>query len=122
MARAIKRTGDRFLYCDTDSLHVLGDSPVEGLDVHDSRLGAWKLEYRFEEAFYNRPRQYGLRTIDDSGRVQDLIHLGGIPSSILTGIELDDITHSNHFEGYVKQLTPSGNLEWALREYDYTVA
>ena len=121
MARAIKRSGDRFLYCDTDSLHVLGDSPVEGLDVHDSRLGAWKLEHRFEEAFYNRPRQYGLRTIDDSGRVQDLIHLGGVPSSILTGISLDDITHSNHFEGYVKQLAPSGNLEWALREYDYTV-
>ena len=121
MARAIKRAGDRFLYCDTDSLHVLGDRPLEGLDVHDSELGAWKLECRFTEAFYNRPRQYGLRILDDSGSARDLIHLGGVPNPILSRLALDDITHSNHFEGYVKRVARNGNLEWILQGYDYTV-
>lgn len=122
MARAIKAVGDRFLYCDTDSLHVLGDYPVEGLDVHDNRFGAWKLEYRFKRAFYNRPRQYGLQVLEGSGRKRDLIHLGGVPSKILTRLALDDITHSNHFECYVKRVTRNGNLEWVYRSHDYTVS
>lgn len=122
MARAIKIAGDRFLYCDTDSLHVLGDYPVEGLDVHDTQFGAWKLEHRFVGAFYNRPRQYGLRVLEDSGRTRDLIHLGGVPSKILTRLALDDITHSNHFECYVKRVARNGNLEWVPQSYDYTVS
>lgn len=122
MARAIKAAGDRFLYCDTDSLHVLGDYPVEWLDVHDTELGAWKLEHRFVKAFYNRPRQYGLRALEDSGRTRDLIHLGGVQSKILTRLTLDDITHSNHFECYVKRVARSGNLEWVHQSYDYTVS
>lgn len=122
MARAIKAVGDRFLYCDTDSLHVLGDYPVEGLDVHDTKFGAWKLEHRFVNAFYNRPRQYGLRVLENSGRTRDLIHLGGVPSKILTRLALDDITHSNHFECYVKRMAHNGNLEWVPQGYDYTVS
>lgn len=121
MARAIKVAGDRFLYCDTDSLHVLGDYPVEGLDVHDNRFGAWKLEHRFVRAFYNLPRQYGLQVLEDSGRTRDLIHLGGVPSKILTRLALDDITHSNRFEYYVKQVARTGNLVWAPQDHDYTV-
>lgn len=122
MARAIKAAGDRFLYSDTDSLHVLGDYPVEGLDVHDHRIGAWKLEHRFVKAFYNRPRQYGLRVLEDTGRTRDLIRLGGIPIQILTRLALDDITHSNHFECYVKRVARNGNLEWVHQDYDYTVS
>lgn len=122
MARAIKAARDRFLYCDTDSLHVLGDYPVEGLDVQASRFGAWKLEHRFVKAFYNRPRQYGLQVLEDSGRTRDVVHLGGIPNKILTRLALDDITHSNYFECYVKRVTRNGNLEWVLQGYDYTVS
>ena len=120
MARAIKAARDRFLYCDTDSLHVLGDYPVEGLDVHDTKFGAWKLEHRFVGAFYNRPRQYGLQVLEDSGRTWDSIHLGGVPHKILTQLALDDITHSNHFECYVRRVARNGNLEWVLQSYDYT--
>lgn len=122
MARAIKMAGDRFLYCDTDSLHVIGDRPVDGLVMHDSEFGAWKLEYRFTDAFYNRPRQYGLRVLDDDGGTYDSIHLGGVPSQLLAQLVLDDITYSNHFEGYVKQVICNGNLEWVLQGYDYTVS
>lgn len=122
MARAIKAAGDRFLYCDTDSLHVLGDYPVEGLNVHDTEFGAWKLEHRFVKAFYNRPRQYGLQILEDSGRTRDLIHLGGVPYKILTQLALDDITHSNCFEGYVKRVARNGNLEWVHQSYDYVVS
>lgn len=122
MTRAIKLAGERFLYCDTDSLHVLGDYPIEELDIHDSRFGAWKLEHRFTEAFYNRPRQYGLRVLEDSGRTYDSIHLSGTPGAILTRLTLDDITHSNCFEGYLKRLARNGNLEWVHLSYDYEVS
>lgn len=122
MARAIGLAGDRFLYCDTDSLHVVGDYPIDGLDIHDSRFGAWKLEHRFTEAFYNRPRQYGMRVLEDSGCIRDSIHFAGVPNGLLTRLALDDLTHSNRFEGYVKRMTRNGGLEWVHQSYDYMVS
>lgn len=35
----------RFIYCDTDSLHLLGKEEPEGLDIDKYRLGAWDNEY-----------------------------------------------------------------------------
>lgn len=58
---------DRFVYCDTDSIHLLGTEPVEGLDIHPTRLGAWKWEEegengaepnRIERAIYLREKTY----------------------------------------------------------------
>lgn len=44
---------DRFVYCDTDSIHLLGYESVEGLDVHPTRLGAWDWEEEGEDGDHN---------------------------------------------------------------------
>lgn len=49
---------DRFLYADTDSLHIAGTHLPKELDVHESRLGAWKFEGEFVRARYLRPKTY----------------------------------------------------------------
>ena len=66
---------------------MIGDSPIQGLPVHERAFGYWKLEHRFEEAFYNRPRQYGLRMrYDGVGEPKpDLIQVDGVPVSSLSG-------------------------------------
>ena len=123
MARAIRFAGDRFLYCDTDSLHVLGDSPIQGLPVHARAFGYWKLEHRFEEAFYNRPRQYGLRMrYDGVGEPEpDLIQVNGIPRVVLERLQLEDLYESTVFKADVRQVGEDGRIQWVSHEYEYHV-
>lgn len=123
MARAIRLTGDRFLYCDTDSLHVLGDSPVPELPVHRAVFGRWKLEHRFEKAFYNRPRQYGLRMrYDGVGEPKpDLIQVNGVPCTVLERLQLEDLYESTIFKADVKQVGEDGRIRRVTHEYEYHV-
>lgn len=50
----------QFVYADTDSLHCISDdfSLPEGLEIHDSDLGAWKFESKFNKAKYLRQKCY----------------------------------------------------------------
>lgn len=123
MARAIKVAGDRFLYCDTDSLHVLGDSSIQGLLVHDRAFGRWKLEHKFEAAFYNRPRQYGLRMrYNGVGEPEpDLIQVNGVPRVVLERLRLEDLYESTVFKADVKQVGDDGRIQWVSHEYEYHV-
>lgn len=123
MARAIKLVGERFIYCDTDSLHVLGDSPIQELPTHRTAFGYWKLEYRFEEAFYNRPRQYGLRMrYDGVGEPKpDLIQVNGVPRAVLERLQLEDLYESTVFKADVKQVCDDGRIQWVSHEYEYLV-
>ena len=57
MIRSAQACFDRFLYCDTDSLHVLG-LDVPDIDIHESELGFWKCEGIFSKAKYLRPKTY----------------------------------------------------------------
>lgn len=50
--RSAQAVYDRFLYADTDSLHLLGEEVPEAIEVHNTKLGAWKLEDRFQRAIY----------------------------------------------------------------------
>lgn len=56
--RAAQRVYDRFLYADTDSLHLLGDEIPDGLYVDDNELGAWKHESSFHRAKFIRQKCY----------------------------------------------------------------
>jgi hypothetical protein len=55
------RTGqsiyDRYVYADTDSLHILGDA-VPDIEVHPTHLGAWKHENNFIRARFLRAKTY----------------------------------------------------------------
>lgn len=49
---------DRFIYADTDSLHLEGQEPPAGLDIHPTKLGAWKDEGTFNDSKYLRAKTY----------------------------------------------------------------
>lgn len=129
--RAAQKHYDRFVYADTDSLHLLRETtqcpPTSAchrhrfacsnttlsLDVHPSRLGAWKHEYRFEEGFFQRPKRYtervGSRYVthiaglpEDAARVVRFHHYqteASIPGKLLPkrvpgGIVLEHVTYT----------------------------
>lgn len=56
--RAAQKQYDRFLYADTDSLHLVGTEVPDDLDVDDYRLGAWKLENKFKRGRYLHAKCY----------------------------------------------------------------
>lgn len=56
--RSAQKVYDRFVYADTDSLHLLGTDLPEGLDIDDTKLGAWKHESTFQRARFIRAKTY----------------------------------------------------------------
>ena len=56
--RDAQKMYDRFIYADTDSLHLEGYDIPEGLWIDDAKLGAWKIEGKFELGKYLRPKTY----------------------------------------------------------------
>ena len=77
---------DRFLYADTDSLHLLGTDPPHGVDVDPHALGKWKHEYDFDEGLFLRAKQYGERVGDEY-----VVHIAGAPRSITDRMTLADM-------------------------------
>lgn len=49
--------GDKFVYADTDSVHIIGDE-VPNIDIDDYRLGAFKCESKFDMAKFHRSKCY----------------------------------------------------------------
>lgn len=49
---------DRFVYADTDSLHLIGTDLPEGLEIDPVKLGAWKHESTFSKARFLRQKSY----------------------------------------------------------------
>lgn len=56
--RASQKLYDRFLYADTDSMHLQGTEIPSDLDIDDYRLGAWKLENTFKRGRYLHAKCY----------------------------------------------------------------
>ena len=54
---SIEKVYDRFLYCDTDSIHITGYE-IPNIVIHDKNLGAWKLEGKFTKAKYIGAKRY----------------------------------------------------------------
>lgn len=56
--RSAQSVYERFIYADTDSLHLVGMEHPENLDIDDYRLGAWKVEEEFRRGKYIRQKCY----------------------------------------------------------------
>lgn len=59
---AIDKIGyNNFIYADTDSIHILLSAlniAQKNLDIHDSRLGAWKCESIWSQGYFIRAKTY----------------------------------------------------------------
>lgn len=55
----INKNRDKFLYCDTDSIHVFGElKDIKGLNIDSKKYGAWKHEMTFTDFKYLGAKRY----------------------------------------------------------------
>lgn len=104
---------DRFMYCDTDSIHLLGTDPAPGLDVHPTRLGAWKHESNFSQAKYIRAKTYMERIVQVGKMVDgeyvmvdvepyDDVKCAGMPEDLKRHVTFDNFKRGLQLFGKLK--------------------
>ncbi len=112
--RSAQAVYDRFIYADTDSMHLIGTEPPEGLDVHPSRLGAWKNEGVFTDSKYIRAKTY-METVDGVPKVT----CAGMPDNIKEKVTYDNFKPGSTFTGkLVPRRYPGGII---LTETTFTI-
>jgi len=58
LIEAISKNWDRFVYCDTDSMHLLGFDWPDNIPLDSKKFGHWKVEGQFTRARHLRAKQY----------------------------------------------------------------
>lgn len=92
--RSAQSVFDRFIYADTDSLHLIGEEPPEGLEIHPTKLGAWKNEGVFTDSKYIRAKTY-METING----KDEVVCAGMPDNVKTLVTYENFAVGSTFDG-----------------------
>lgn len=91
---------DRFLYADTDSLHLMGSDVPSDLDVDKSRLGAWDIETRFRRARFLRPKCYIEEYYNEKKQKWVLnVKCAGLPEKCKTQVTWENFHINAKYEG-----------------------
>lgn len=112
--RAAQKLYFRFLYADTDSLHLLGtDIPTE-LDINDYKLGAWKHESSFTKGKYLRAKTYMEQEIkkecDGFLITQRKITVAGMPSQCYSQVTFDNFKIGAIYTGKLRPVHVPGGI------------
>lgn len=88
---------DKFIYCDTDSLHMLAneDGSLPNLPIHESHLGYYKLEHRVIKSLFLRSKTY-IEQYED-GRVE--IKCAGASPEVKTGMNFENFKVGGVYDG-----------------------
>lgn len=105
---------DRFLYADTDSLHLIGTEMPKGLEIDPVKLGAWKHESTFTRARFVRQKTY-IEEID--GELN--ITCAGMPSRCYKHVTWDNFNVGSSFEGKLQFTHVQGGI--VLKDIDFTI-
>lgn len=111
---AAQKVFDRFLYADTDSLHLIGTTPPDGLEISDTKLGAWKIESKFTRAKFIRAKTY-VEEINGDLKVT----CAGLPDYIHPQVTFDNFARLANYTGKLKPTHVAGGI--VLTETDFTI-
>lgn len=104
--RAAQTHYDVFCYADTDSLHLsIGHIP-KTLDIHPTRLGAWKFEGYFKQGLFARAKAYTEQCVDGTYQT----HIAGLPRQIAKQVTFDDYFTGRVFDGKLLPRRVSGGM------------
>lgn len=109
--RAANDCGDRFIYADTDSIHIIGDEePL--INISQTELGAFKLENTFVAAKFLRPKTY----IEDMGNKLNK-KCAGLPNRCRDQLTFDTLTEGHIFKGKLMPKVVPGGVILVEREF-----
>lgn len=87
---------DRFIYADTDSLHLIGTELPDNLDIDPVKLGAWKHESTFYQGKFLRAKCY----IEyENGKEEPTVHVAGMPTSCHGQVTIDNFNFGAEYDG-----------------------
>lgn len=92
--RAAQKNYDRFVYADTDSLHLIGSEIPTEINVHPTHLGFWKHESDFTRARFIRQKCY-LEEIDGEFHIT----CAGMPKGCYPLVTWDNFHTGVEYEG-----------------------
>lgn len=96
---------DRFLYADTDSLHLIGTEIPPELDVDPVRLGAWKHESTFTRAKFLRAKSY-VEEID--GKLH--VTCAGLPERCHDQVTFENFNINATYTGKLQPVHTAGGI------------
>lgn len=111
---AAQKLYDRFMYADTDSLHLEGTELPEILDVDDVKLGAWAHEATFTQAKFIRQKTY-VEIIEGQLHVT----CAGMPDSCYDQVTFDNFTEGSTYVGKLLPKHVVGGI--VLVEKEFTI-
>lgn len=142
--RSAQQVYDRFIYADTDSLHLVGTDIPDGLEVHPTKLGAWKHEGTFIDSKYIRAKTYIETMIEtkktttletyarimnrtfevwrehDFIRYHDMkVTCAGMPDNVKQAVTYENFTSGATFDGKLMPRRYPGGI--VLRETTFTI-
>lgn len=96
--RTAQKNFNRFIYSDTDSIHLAGLEMPDNMEIDPVKLGAWDNEEKFENAKYIRPKSY-VHIV--GGKLK--ITCAGLPKSSYKYVTFDNFKAGASYAG---KLTP----------------
>lgn len=101
------------IYCDTDSIIC---RKLNGVEIHRSKLGAWKLEREISEVIINGKKLYAYKYLDRDGQMAEPL----IKSKGVSGVTWDDMVRMYNgevlaFKNFAPTLTRDGNQFYMTR-------
>lgn len=103
--KAAQANYSRFVYADTDSIHLVGDEEPEGIAVHDTELGAWAHESTFTRAKFLGAKCY----VEEIGG-ELVVHVSGMPRSCHSEVTLDNFEVGARYWGKLYTHRVSGGI------------
>lgn len=105
---------DRFMYADTDSLHLMGTELPKQLEIDPIKLGAWKHESTFTRARFIRQKTY-IEEIDGD------IHItcAGMPERCHDGVTWENFFPGSSYSGKLQPMHVPGGI--VLKDIDFTI-
>lgn len=114
-----------WVYSDTDSMYLTGITEEEAskyIDIHPTKLGAWKLEHHFTSGKWLRPKTYILDSVEDGLSIA----CAGMPENIKEDIlamgreqAFNSFTYGASFKGKLIPKRVKGGV--VLCKTDFTI-
>lgn len=115
----------QFVYADTDSLHCISDdfSLPEGLEIDDTKLGAWKWETKFNKAKFLRQKCYIENStedvLNDDPEYELKITVAGMPKGCYEFVNFRNFKIGATYKGKKQPKIVQGGV--ILKDVDFTI-
>lgn len=105
---------NRFVYADTDSLHLIGTEIPDMLEVDPVKLGAWKHESTFTRARFIRQKSY-IEEIDDELNIT----CAGMPERCYPYVTWDNFHTGSSYDGKLGMTHVNGGI--VLKDIPFSI-